>query len=526
MTMANMTFIDAFVSTATAEGDRITLRARDGRTWTWADYLADARHAAGALRAFGVGRGDTVALLAPNCPEHAIADAGAMLLGVVTSSLYLNNALATSAYVVGDLGAKVLVAGDAQLEAARLIAARAGCVERVLTLDQVLAGTDEIEPQLVDAGDELVVLYTSGTTGPPKGVVHTHATMRAAVAAWDATEPLEGPSVCVSYIPFAHASDRCFHYRAMLHATDTLYCSDPASDLAPALAAARPQLLVAPPRIWSMLLAAGLPGLDRLQSATIAAAPPPRALLDALVDAGVPLRELFAMTEIGPVLMAAPGREELGTVGRPIPGCEVRLGDQDEILVRTPAVTPGYRNRPEATAELIDADGWVHTGDIGTVDERGCFRIVDRLKELIVSTSGHNMSPVNIEQALLSAGGPIAQAVCIGDGRPYNVALIVLDVPRAQAVARDPSLGVAELATDPAVIAAVHAAVASANERLSDPEAIRAHRILPVVWAPGGEELTPTTKLRREPIASRYAQEIADLYAGAIEPVTAGRSAS
>ena len=182
---------------------------------------------------------------------------------------------------------------------------------------------------------------------------------------------------------------------------------------------------------------------------------------------------------------------------------QLRLADDGELLVRGPTVMRGYRNMPEQTAEAL-AGGWMHTGDVATIDDDGYVRIVDRKKELIINSAGKNMSPANIEQTLKAADGLIGQAVCIGDRRPYNVALLVLD----------PDVAAGRAADDPGVRDAVDAAVARANEQLARVEQIKRYVLLDAEWEPGGDELTPTMKLRRKPIGEKYAAQIEALYAG------------
>jgi long-subunit acyl-CoA synthetase (AMP-forming) len=205
----------------------------------------------------------------------------------------------------------------------------------------------------------------------------------------------------------------------------------------------------------------------------------------------------------------------IGTVGPASPGFEFRIAEDGEILCRGPAVMAGYRNQPERTAETIDAEGWLHTGDIGTLDEDGYLRIVDRKKEIIINAAGKNMSPANIEATVKAASPLIGQVCCIGDARPYNTALVVLDADFAPAWAARNGIAaseLAELATDERVRAAVQAGVDAANAKLARVEQIKRFTIVPGDWAPGGEELTPTMKLKRRPIAAKYAAEIDALY--------------
>jgi long-subunit acyl-CoA synthetase (AMP-forming) len=203
-------------------------------------------------------------------------------------------------------------------------------------------------------------------------------------------------------------------------------------------------------------------------------------------------------------------------VGPPWPGVEIRLADDGEVLVRGDIVMKGYRNLPDKTAEAIDGDGWLQTGDIGEIDEDGFLRIVDRKKELIINAAGKNMSPANIESTLKAASPLIGQVAAIGDGRPYNTALVVLDADFAPAWAAKQGINetsLEALAGDERVRAAVEEGIEAANERLARVEQIKKFKLVPGDWQPGGDELTPTMKLKRKPIAEKYAEDIEAMYA-------------
>jgi long-subunit acyl-CoA synthetase (AMP-forming) len=210
-----------------------------------------------------------------------------------------------------------------------------------------------------------------------------------------------------------------------------------------------------------------------------------------------------------------PGEVRIGTVGPPAPGVEVILADDGEVLMRSECVMLGYRNDPANTAEAIDPEGWLHTGDIGQIDEDGYLTIVDRKKEIIINAAGKNMSPTNIEAALKSGSPLIGQAYCIGDRRSYNTALIVLDTDFAPQWAAQHGIEDAtfeQLATEPKVVEAVQQGVDAANARLARVEQIKKFTIVPGDWIPGGDELTPTMKLKRRPIAEKYSAEIEAMY--------------
>jgi long-chain acyl-CoA synthetase len=211
-----------------------------------------------------------------------------------------------------------------------------------------------------------------------------------------------------------------------------------------------------------------------------------------------------------------PERIKIGTVGPVSPGAEIKLAEDGEVLMRGPMVTPGYRNQPEQTREALDTQGWLHTGDVGEFDEDGYLKIVDRKKELIISAGGENMSPANIEAKVKASSPLIGQAIAIGDGRPYNVALITLDPDVAPAFAARHGIedrSIESLATNQALLEEVQRGIDAANEQLGRVEQIKRFKVLPTDWQPGGDELTPTMKLKRKPINRRYEREIEELYA-------------
>ncbi len=246
-------------------------------------------------------------------------------------------------------------------------------------------------------------------------------------------------------------------------------------------------------------------GLDQVESFVVGAAPTPPEVLEFFLAIGIEIRETWGMSETTAITtLNPPGAVRVGTVGPPIPDTEVKLAEDGEVMVRGPQVMAGYRNLPEKTAEALSEDGWLLTGDIGEFDEAGYLRIVDRKKELIINAAGKNMSPANIEAKLKAASTLIAHAVAIGDNRPYNVALIALDPESLAARGATPD--------DPAVAAEIADAVEAANARLSRVEQIKRYTVLSGEWTPGGEELTPTMKLKRRPIERKYETEIDALY--------------
>jgi long-chain acyl-CoA synthetase len=391
----------------------------------------------------------------------------------------------------------------------------------------------------VQPDDVATLIYTSGTTGPPKGVECTHRQLLAAAEGLAACFPVGPQDSGVSFLPSAHIADRIAnHYLHLRYGMSITSVADPRS-VGAALVDAAPTVFGATPGIWQRIRSAVLPalggaapadldpatkaaireklGMHRLRWAACGAAPVPPEVLAFFNDLGVPVIEVWGMSEtsgIGTTNLLTDNRP--GTVGRVIPGSEARLAADGELLFRGTQVMRGYRHQPEATAATIDAEGWLHTGDVATIDADGYITIIDRKKEIIINAAGKNMSPANIETMLKASSPLLWQAVAIGDARPYVTALFVLDPEAAAAWATAqglPDLGPDALAAHPAMLDTLEAGVRAANRRLSRVEQIKRFRVLPGAWVPGGVELTPTMKLRRRPIAECYAAEIEGLYA-------------
>jgi long-subunit acyl-CoA synthetase (AMP-forming) len=208
---------------------------------------------------------------------------------------------------------------------------------------------------------------------------------------------------------------------------------------------------------------------------------------------------------------SGPGKIRIGAAGWPYSGTEIKLGDDGEILLRSPSVTPGYLKDPERTAEAFDEDGYIKTGDLARFDEDGYMWVVGRKKDIIINSAGKNMSPVNIEQAIRGTDAVVAQVVCFGDGRPYNVGLVVIDPLQAAAVAGE-DLPADELARHPAVVAHIARVVEEGNARLSRVEQLKRYAIYEGAWVPGSDELTLTGKLKRADVNAKYAELVDDLY--------------
>jgi long-subunit acyl-CoA synthetase (AMP-forming) len=420
--------------------------------------------------------------------------------------------------------------------------------------------------------DVLTLIYTSGTTGPPKGVQLVHRNLLAAVEGLDELIEFPENGRVISWLPSAHVAERnAHHYLPIVFGLQITCCEDPREVLS-YLPEVRPSWFFAVPRIWEKLKAgletmiasqpdeqreklegalqasvrkvrleqrgepvpaelaeqvaaadaeifAGLRsmlGLDQVEAINVGAAPTPVEVLEFFHAIGLPLAELWGMSETcGAGSVNPTGKVKIGTVGPPAPGVQIKLDSDGEVLVKSDVVMLGYRNLPEKTDEAFTDDGWLRTGDIGAFDDDGYLMIVDRKKELIISAGGKNMSPANIEATLKTASPLIGQACCIGDRRPFNTALLVLDADFAPVWAEQRGIedrSLAALANEPPVIAAVQEGVDAANAKLARVEQIKRFKIVEGDWLPGGDELTPTMKLKRKPIAEKYAADIEQLY--------------
>ncbi len=446
-----------------------------------------------------------------------------------------------------------------------------------LTLEEVEVSHPEFDAdaawRAVEPDDILTLIYTSGTTGPPKGVELTHENLLAAIGTIEEIIEFPDNAKVISWLPSAHVAERnAHHYIPIAFGGQVTTCDNPREILS-YLPEVRPTWFFAVPRIWEKLKAglettlasqppeqrekmeaaltaarekvrleqarepvpeelaatvekadeemfSGLRkmlGLDEVIAINVGAAPTPPEVLEFFHAIGLELAELWGMSETcGAGTCNRPGEVKLGTVGPAAPGIEIKLAEDGEVLIRGDVVMQGYRNQPDKTAETIDSDGWLATGDIGEIDDEGFLKIVDRKKELIINAAGKNMSPVNIESALKGASPLIGQVATIGDQRPFNTALIVLDADFAPAWAAQQGIedtSLEALAGEEKVREAVQEGVDAGNEKLARVEQVKKFVIVPGDWLPGGDELTPTMKLKRKPIAEKYGDEIEAMYA-------------
>ncbi|MET8048884.1 long-chain fatty acid--CoA ligase [Streptosporangium sp. NPDC005286] len=563
-------------------------------TLTYSEARQRVLEIAAGFAALGLEPGEAVALMMVNRSEHVLADLGAVHAGAVSCSVYSTFTPEQVAFVAGDVKAKIAVLGG-PAELARwepvlddlpelhkvIVLEGAPAGDRFVSWDDFLAlGRDRLaaDPAAVDArwqavtaDDVLTVLYTSGTTGNPKGVPLTHSNVFFEVVATDRMADLPSKGTQISYLTYAHIAERVLSlYLPLFKLSHTHFCTDLAQ-LGATLGQVKPVLFFGVPRVWEKMMArlqallatqpeeqqegvrnamaAGLAyieanqygrtpspevlaayeqadaallsiirsmiGFDNAGWLATAAAPMPLEVQRFFAGLGLRVLDVYGMTETtGAFTANAPNSFKLGTVGQAGPGVEVRIAEDGEIITRSPANTRGYLGRSEATAELIDADGWLHTGDVGSIDADGFVSILDRKKELIITAGGENISPANIEN-YLKEHPLIGQALAYGDRRPYPVAILTLDGEVAPGWAQANGITfttLADLADHPDVLKAVEGAIAVANEKLARVQQVKRWSLLPVEWTAETAELTPSLKLKRRIIHARYAEIIDGMY--------------
>ena len=530
-------------------GDRVVLMMRN----IWQFHIAD-------LAVLMCG-GTPVSIYNSSSPEqiaYLVSHCGASLAIIENQSFY-----ARFEPVLNELPAlKKFIAVDPS-----------GLGDSVLAWDQ-LASHDPVDlaeaAKIAQPHDLATIIYTSGTTGNPKGVMLDHENIAWTILSLRASfamENMEGKRV-VSYLPMAHIAERATsHYGNCMNGYEVSCCPEP-SQIATYAREVHPNIMFGVPRVWekvyggvSAALAAdpekkrqvdeavaaaipitekiawgtatqeeldtwnfldavafstirGLIGLDELDLAVTGAAPIPASLLQWFRAIGVPLAEIYGMSESTGPISFAPYKVKAGSVGPAIPGMELAIADDGEVIFRGGNVFKGYLNDPEKTAETIDDEQWCHTGDIGVLDEDGYLKIVDRKKELIITAGGKNISPANLEAALKTIP-LVGQACAIGDNRPFVSALVVLDPEIAPAWAAQHGLGdksLAELANEPAVIDEINAGLEAAMADFNNAERVKKVTVLGDEWLPDTELLTPTSKLKRRGIHTKFAEEIEAIY--------------
>jgi long-chain acyl-CoA synthetase len=590
------TLVELFRRQAEVRAGKPAMFHRAGGEWIalgWTDYARQARDLAAFFVAEGLGHGAHVAIWMFNRPEFVVASTATMLAGACTAPLYQTLSADEAAYVLGhsdapiaivenpDVLAKVLEVRE-RLPALRRIvlvegAAGASHSDLVMTWDDALRIGAEALPQLaaeldtrterVRATDVATLVYTSGTTGPPKAVMATHGNLVAAIDALGPVVQLSPDDRVLSYLPLAHILERLNSEVRLYSAGSPLWFAASIAEMPEEVRDIRPTCFVGVPRVWEKMAATinatidAMPqrrrrlarwaigvgeasvdlqqrgeqssfmqrfrhlmadrlvlrrirhatGLDQAHTLITGAAPIAPQLLRFFHGIGLEVLEGYGMSENMTVTTVnRRGHARIGTVGQALQGVELRIAGDSEILMRGDVVFAGYYKDDAATADTV-IDGWLHTGDIGELDADGFLHITDRKKDLIITAGGKNISPANIEDALRSP--LITNPVVIGDRRPFISALLALDVSGLKAFATAHGIGAdtTDLVSNPVLLAEVQRWVDAVNRKLANVEKVRRWALLPHEFTVG-VELTPTFKVRRKVVAERYAEQIADLY--------------
>ena len=589
------TIIDVFDLQVRRRRDEPALFSHEGGTWrslSWSEYGDAVREVAAGLVVNGLEPGDRVALLSGNRVEWHVADLASLTAACVTVPLYQTSSPSQVEYVLGHSGARVCFVEDAtQLAKVVEVWDRLPDLAHVVVMDgstsddarpvisfawlRVL-GRDRlaIQPLLVDERrasrhqDGLATLvYTSGTTGPPKGVMLSHRNIMWTIRSITMVVDIGPDDRFFSYLPLSHIAERTVSHFGQVVSGGQTWFARSILTVAEDLPACRPTIFFGVPRVWQKFrqgildevqsldgpkgaiasrylaiaeqvaadggdlslatrvlhkaldAAVGAKirkqlGLDEVRLLVSAAAPIHPSLLRWFDAIGLPIVEVYGQTEdSGPTTMNPPGRARYGSVGLPVPGVSVRIADDGEVLVKGGNVCEGYYANPVATAELIDEDGWMHSGDVGRVDADGYLYITDRKKDLIINAAGKNIAPQEIETRL-KVEPLISQAVVIGEGRPYLTALLTLDAEalRAWSLERGKPADVPTLLADEDLRSEIAASIERVNAERSRVEGIKRWTILPRDLTIADDELTATLKVKRKVVNERYATEIEELY--------------
>jgi long-chain acyl-CoA synthetase len=585
-----------FMHQAARFGDRVLKVHKQNGDWketTWREELANLRWTTLGLHALGVRKGDRVGIVSQTRCEWSEADLAILTAGAITVGIYPTAGAAEMAHLIGHSGCRLLfVENDALLARVMVLRAEIGLPERIVlfetdradlpdavllyadlrlrgqTLDREEPGRFDATWRSVRPDDLATIAYTSGTTGPPKGALITHANLYYTSIHAVATQDLSVADFGIAYLPLAHMLQRMTIYAAYHTGIRGVY-AESIDKLVANFRELHPTVQVGVPRVFEKIHAGILEKVaassplrrriftwamrtgrraatyrmaqqplslplslahaiaDRLVFTKIrdvfggkvkrlisGGAPMPLELLEFFYAAGLLILEGYGLTEtVAPVSVNRPEQFKFGTVGHFIDGIEGKLGEGDELLLHGRGLFQGYYQDPEATAEAIDPEGWFHTGDIVAIDAEGFIRITDRKKDILITSGGKNVSPQNIEN-LLRDFPLISQAIVHGDGRKHLTALITLDDAELRAwSAREmlPAATSGPPASDPRILALVEAHVAAVNARLAPHEAIRQFAILPGDFTEAGGELTPTLKIRRREITRKY-QDLLDRF--------------
>jgi long-chain acyl-CoA synthetase len=595
------TVAKSFLLAAETRGDRPAIREKKFGVWqptSWRQWLQISKEIAYALHATGFRAGDVASILANAVPEWVFADMGILCAGGVSSGIYPTDSAVQVEYLVNDSATRVIFAEDEE-QLDKILACRARCptLQKIVVFDMEglsgfsdpmvmslaefmalgrnhLQGSEALWDEMIasrGAGDLAILVYTSGTTGPPKGAMHANRSVTHQMRHANDLFPSTDSEERLVFLPLCHVAERVGGYYISLALGSVMNFAESPETVPDNLREVQPTAFLAVPRIWEKFysgitialkdatpfqnwmyrqaLAIGyrmtdcrlegnrpspslrllnraaywlvfrnirrMLGLDRCRVAFTGAAPIAPDLIRWYLALGLDMREVYGQTEnCGVATLIPVDRVKLGSVGKAVPWGEVAISPMGEILIRGDFLFMGYLNQPEKTAETIDARGWLHTGDVGSIDNEGFVKITDRMKDIIITAAGKNITPSEIENQL-KFSPYISDAVVIGDKRPYLTCLIMIDQENVEKFAQDhdiPFTNYASLCRAAEIQDLIQREIEAVNANFAQVETVKKFFLIERQLTPEDEELTPTMKLKRNFVNKRYAIEIDAMY--------------
>lgn len=582
--------------------EKVALREKDFGIWneySWADWGEQARLVGNGLLALGLQRGDVCSVAAEVVKEWLFTDLGVICAGGVTNGVYPTDSPSQVEYLINDSGTRFYFAEDEeQLDKVLAVRERTPTLEKIVVFDmeglrnfadpqcmsfeELLAlGREHAEehPQAWDERidqarpeDLMILTYTSGTTGPPKGAMISQANMMFMMATLQHCYGLRSTDEQLGFLPLAHVAGRMFYTFSVIEAASVVNLVENPETMAQDIQEVSPTVHFAVPRVWekqfstvqiklkeatalgrlaykaaislgerravhlksarqaplALRAAAGLAdvlvlknirrllGIDQCRWLTTGAAPIAPDLIDWFWALGRPMYEVYGQTECAGIATAnLAGDFRIGSVGKAANGVEVELTAEDEVVIRSPGVIQGYWNQPEKTADTI-RQGWLHTGDVGRIDDDGFVYVVDRMKDIIITAGGKNITPSEIENQL-KFSPYITDAVVVGDRRPFLACLVMIDHDNVTKYAQDndvPFTNYTSLCHAQEVEDLVHGEIERVNAKFARVETIKKFRLIDQLLDPEDDELTPTQKLKRKVVNEKYADLIDAMYRG------------
>jgi long-chain acyl-CoA synthetase len=595
------TIAKSFLLAVETRGGKPAIREKKFGVWhptSWRQWLNISKEIAYALHAVGFRPGDVASIIANAVPEWVFADMGILCAGGVSSGIYPTDSAAQVEYLVNDSGTRVIFAEDEE-QLDKILSCRARCptLQRIVVFDMeglnafsdpmvmslaefMALGSNHIQGREAlweemfasrSASDLAILVYTSGTTGPPKGAMHSNRSVTHQMRHANDLFPSTDNEERLVFLPLCHVAERIGGYYISLALGSVMNFAESPETVPDNLREVQPTAFLAVPRIWEKFysgvtialkdatpfqnwmyrhalaigyrltdckLAGDAPslslrlankaaywlvfrnirrmlGLDRCRLAFTGAAPIAPDLIRWYLALGIDMREVYGQTENCGVATVMPAdRVKLGSVGKAAPWGEVKISPQGEILIRGDFLFMGYLNQPEKTTEAVDAQGWLHTGDVGSIDNEGFVKITDRMKDIIITSGGKNITPSEIENQL-KFSPYVSDAVVIGDKRAYLTCLVMIDQENVEKFAQDhdiPFTNYASLCRAAEIQDLIQREIEAVNVNFARVETIKKFFLIERQLTPEDEELTPTMKLKRNFVNKRYASEIDAMY--------------